>query len=609
MKFRFVLAALAVVSALLSPAAARVVGRLTVNGPATNATAKIEVAGGPVIYVDPAVQPASAPADADFILITHNHGDHQELNSINRIRKPGTVIYSSPPGVPALTTALANTGVAINAVTPGQKFTLGGVEVETVPMYNIVKTGHLRVMNYVGYVLNVGGVRIYAAGDTERVPEMKNITADIALLPLGQTFTMVRVQDAADAALDVRARLAIPYHYGRGEGTVADANTFATLLNGRVRTMLTTPAEGIALEVPDIAAHPVSQTVAPGAAATFSVQAAGSGEVSYQWQRNGTALAGATAASLSIASATAANAGDYTVTVSDANATLTSQMARLLVETPRPGQLVNLSVRAATRPGLPLIVGAATTGGSKSILVRGIGPTLAAFGVAGTLPDPRVDIHATVAGADTIVASNNDWATGGTATLRAAFAATGAFDLANAGSLDAALLTTLDASRTIHVADTAGRTGVALVEVYDANPGTGGRLANLSARNFAGTGDTALIAGFVVSGNVPKRLLIRGIGPGLAAFGVTGALADPRVELFLSEGGKSTLFAANDSWAEPGAAPVRAAFSAVAAFNLPDAASKDAALVVTVPAGAYTAQVTGVGAATGEALVEIYELP
>ncbi|MBI5767594.1 MAG: MBL fold metallo-hydrolase [Verrucomicrobia bacterium] len=596
-------------AALLPSATARVVGRLYVNGPATNATAKIEVAGGPVIYVDPAVLPATTPADADFILITHNHGDHQELNSINRIRKAGTVIYSSTPGVPALTNGLANTGVAINAVTPGQKLNLGGVEVETVPMYNIVKTGHLRVMNYVGYVLNVGGVRIYAAGDTERVPEMKTFTTDIALLPLGQTFTMVSVQDAADAALDVRARLAIPYHYARGEGTLADGNTFVSLLNGRIRTMLTTPTEGLALEVPDIAAHPASQTVAPGAAASFSVQATGSGTVSYQWQRNGTAIVGATNAALSIASTAAANAGDYTVTVSDANATLTSQMARLVVETPRSGQLVNLSVRAATRPGVPLIVGAATTGGSKSILVRGIGPTLAAFGVAGPLPDPRVDVHATVAGVDTIVTSNNDWATGGAAALRAAFTATGAFDLANTASLDAALLTTIDTSRTIHVADTAGRTGVALVEVYDTDPTTGGRLANLSARNFAGTGDAALIAGFVVSGNVPKRLLIRGIGPSLAAFGVTGALADPRVELFLSEGGKSTLFASNDSWAETGAASVRAAFSAVAAFNLPDAASKDAALVVTVPAGTYTAQVSGAGAATGEALVEIYELP
>ncbi len=103
--------------------------------------------------------------------------------------------------------------------------------------------------------------------------------------------------------------------------------------------------------------------------------------------------------------------------------------------------------------------------------------------------------------------------------------------------------------------------------------------------------------------------LIRGIGPRLAAFGVTGALGDPRVDLFLSENGRNRLLASNDNWADGGAGPVRAAFASVAAFDLPDASSRDAALVVTVPAGAFTAQVSGAAAGTGEALIEIYELP
>jgi hypothetical protein len=150
---------------------------------------------------------------------------------------------------------------------------------------------------------------------------------------------------------------------------------------------------------------------------------------------------------------------------------------------------------------------------------------------------------------------------------------------------------------------------VTLVEIYDTEPGGSARLVNLSARNFAGAGDNTLIAGFVISGNVPKRLLIRGVGPRLAGFGVTGALADPKVELFLSDSGRSTLFASNDNWAEIAAAPARAAFTAAGAFDLPDATSKDAALVVMAPAGAFTAQVSGIGSATGEALIEIYELP
>jgi L-ascorbate metabolism protein UlaG (beta-lactamase superfamily) len=611
MNCRILFPLLAAAAFLASSATARVVGRLHVNGPVTNATAKIEVAGGPVIYVDP-IQQTATTADADFILITHNHGDHQSVADLNRVRKPGTVIYSSPPGVPALMTALASAGVTINAVTPGERFVIGGVGVETVPMHNVVRNNHPRVMNFVGYVINVGGVRIYAAGDTERIPEMRTFAADIALLPLGQTFTMISVQDAADAAIDLRARVAIPYHYGRGEGTLADANTFTTLLAGRVQTLLNTGADGFAIEVPDtvaIAGHPASQTVAPGGDFTLAVQATGAGALRYQWRRNGASLAGATAATLALPAVTAASAGDYEVVITDNNGPVISRLARLVVETPRPGQLVNLSVRAAARPGTPLIVGAATTGGGKAILIRGIGPALAAFGVAGTLPDPRLEVHAEVGGRDTIVVSNDNWGGGAAAALRAAFGATGAFDLTDAAGGDAALLTTIDGARTIHVADTQGRPGIALVEVYDAAPAAGGRLVNLSARNFAGTGDAALIAGFVVSGNVPKRLLIRGIGPRLAAFGVTGALGDPRVDLFLSENGRNRLLASNDNWADGGAGPVRAAFASVAAFDLPDASSRDAALVVTVPAGAFTAQVSGAAAGTGEALIEIYELP
>ncbi|MEO6246113.1 MAG: MBL fold metallo-hydrolase [Opitutaceae bacterium] len=592
---------------LAGTSGARVVGRLQAL---TQATVRLEVTGGPIIYIDPTGNPPTS-GDADFILLTHNHSDHQSTAVITRLRKASTVLVSSPPGVPALTAAFP--GTPIMAVTPGQKFLLGTVEVETVPMYNVVKNNHPRAMNFVGYVVNIGGVRVYHAGDTERFPEMKTFTADVALLPLGQTFTMNSVQEAIDAALDVQARIAIPIHWGNAEGTLADAQFFTSALASRMTTMVNTPADGFALEISEsvtFSEHPASLTIAPGAPASLSVQAVGAGALRYQWRRNGVALVGATGAALSIPAAGATDAGDYAVIVSDANGPLTSRFARLTVDVPRPGQLINVSVRAATRGGAaPLIVGAAATGGSKSILVRGAGPALAGFGVVGVLPDPRLDVYADVAGRDTVVATNNDWASGGVAVLRAAFASVGAFDFTNGASLDAALLTTIEGSRTIHVTDTAGRAGVALVEVYDAAPGGTARLTNLSARNFAGSGEAALIAGFVVSGNVPKRLLIRGVGPRLGAFGVTGVLTDPKVELFLSEGGRSVPFASNDNWAETGVAVARAAFVSVGAFELNDIASKDAAMIVTVPAGAFTAQVSGVGSATGEALVEIYELP
>ena len=595
----------------VSPLHARVVARVQAL---TQATVRIEVTNGPIIYIDP-TGINTTPADADFVLLTHNHGDHQSVAVLNRLRKPETVFVSSPPGVPQLMQNFA--GATIHAVTPGMKLSLTpSIEVEMVPMYNVVKNNHPRALNYVGYVLNIGGVRVYHAGDTERFPEMKTFTADVVMLPLGQVFTMNTVQEAVDAAVDLKARIAIPIHWGNAEGTRADAEFFVAQTTARgMQAMVNTPVDGLALELSEtitIAEHPASLTVTPGGAATLRVQASGTGALRYQWRRNGLAVAGATTATLSIPFATAANAGEYEVIVFDANGPQVSRPARLAVEVPEPGRLVNLSVRASTRgAGLPLIVGAVASGGAKPVLLRGIGPALSGFGVSGTLPDPRLDVHAVMNGSDRIVASNNDWGAGGAASaLRASFSAVGAFDLADASSRDAALVTTFDSARTVHVTDTADRRGVALVELYDTEPAGASRLVNLSARNFAGTADDTLIAGFVISGNLPKRLLIRGIGPRLATgFGVTGALADPKLELYLSEGGRSTLFAANDNWGDTGTAIARAAFVSVGAFDLPDGTSRDAALVVTVPAGAFTAQVSGVGGATGEALIEIYELP
>jgi L-ascorbate metabolism protein UlaG (beta-lactamase superfamily) len=90
----------------------------------------------------------------------------------------------------------------------------------------------------VGYIVKVEGVRIYHAGDTERIPEMKKITADIILVPLGQTYTMNSVKDAADSAIDVKASIAIPMHYGQYEGKDSDAVKFAELLKGKIKVII-----------------------------------------------------------------------------------------------------------------------------------------------------------------------------------------------------------------------------------------------------------------------------------------------------------------------------------------------------------------------------------
>ncbi len=137
-----------------------------------------------------------------------------------------------------------------------------------------------------------------------------------------------------------------------------------------------------------------------------------------------------------------------------------------------------------------------------------------------------------------------------------------------------------------------------------ATPGVEGRLINVSTRGFVGSGAEALVPGFVIGGAGPRQLLIRAVGPGLAPFGVTGLLNDP--QLSVAPLGRAAPVAANDNWG--GAPGLIAAFAAVGAFGLP-AGSGDAAVVVWLPPGAYTVTVSGVGGATGVALVEIYDMP
>jgi hypothetical protein len=256
-------------------------------------------------------------------------------------------------------------------------------------------------------------------------------------------------------------------------------------------------------------------------------------------------------------------------------------------------RLANLSVRAAMAAGQTLIVGFSVSGGGRSILIRGVGPTLTSFGLTGTMADPRVEVYNSAA----LVGENEDW--GNSTALSTAFGSVGAFAFLP-NSRDAALLQTVDGTRSVHLKGSGA--GVALVELYDTGSGMSPRLVNVSARNQVGTGDNILIFGFVIDGTGTKSVLIRAIGPRLGDLGVSGVLADPRFEVFRA--GSTTAIAGNDNW-EPSLAST---FGAVGAFDLVPG-SRDAALVTSLTPASYTVQVSGVGGGTGEALVEIYELP
>ena len=351
---------------------------------------------------------------------------------------------------------------------------------------------------------------------------------------------------------------------------------------------------GPAATAPSITAQPQPQTARAGGSVTFSTTASASPAPTYQWQRNGVSIPGATGATLTLASLTAADAGTYKVSVTNSAGTVTSNEAALSVYTPNPAaRLSNLSVRAALAAADTLIVGLSVGGGSRDVLVRAVGPTLGAFGVAGTMVDPRLELYE----GQTRTFANDDWPQN----LAAVFPTVGAFPLGNGNpSKDAAFLQPINGTRSIWARGTGA--GVVLVEAYDTGAPSAARLVNVSARNRVGTGDDILIAGFNISGTGgPKPLLIRAVGPGLAAFGVDGTLADPKLEIFDGSGAKVT---ENDSW-NTSLAPV---FTSVGAFGLP-AGSRDAALIVSLAPGSYTAQVSGVGGLTGDAIIEVYELP
>lgn len=275
-------------------------------------------------------------------------------------------------------------------------------------------------------------------------------------------------------------------------------------------------------------------------------------------------------------------------------------LVRISAGTPS-SRLANLSARGFIATGSELAVGIVSAGGPKSLLLRAIGPTLGSFGVIGPLATPRLE--AIPGDAAVATAVNAGW--GGLPALATAFSGVGAFPL-TASSNDSALLSTHNGgTMTARVTSAAtGGSGIALAEIYDRDPAVvTGRLVNLSVLGSVGTGAQTLVPGFVIAGNTSKLLLIRAVGPGLAPFGVTGVLADPRLTVVAQ--GATAPVVANDDWADD--ATLAAAFAAAGAFPLlPD--SRDAAVLVRLTPGAYTVTVSGAGESTGRALVEIYDL-
>jgi hypothetical protein len=256
--------------------------------------------------------------------------------------------------------------------------------------------------------------------------------------------------------------------------------------------------------------------------------------------------------------------------------------------------LVNISMRANVGAAEKVAIAGFILRGdgaeAKSLLLRGIGPSLSASGVAGCLADPALDLYDEHG---TLIATNDNWRSAEEASIQT----TG---LAPTNSKEAAIMAKLaPGSYTVVLRGVNESSGVGLVEVYDLDPTTGSRLANLSARAFAGNGANVLIGG-VTFHSTSDSLLLRVSGPSLAARGVTDALSDPAIELYNADG---VLLGENDNWGD------NANAAEIAATSLAPNDSREGAILLAPGPGSYTVIVRGAAQTSGVGLVEAFILP
>jgi cyclophilin family peptidyl-prolyl cis-trans isomerase len=271
--------------------------------------------------------------------------------------------------------------------------------------------------------------------------------------------------------------------------------------------------------------------------------------------------------------------------------------------TTAPGRLVNISTRMQVGTGDNVLIGGfivrgTSSSSTKRLLVRGIGPSLSSNGVANPLADPIIELHDS---SGAVLATNDNWQT--------SYATTNAIKdtgIPPSSSLEAALVATVPATTsgsayTVVLKGVSDGTGVGLVEIYDLDYGPGSTALNISTRGNVDTGENVMIGGFFIGGNNSNKIFVRGIGPSLTAQGVSGALADPQLELRNPQG---TLLDSNDDWQS---SPHK---SDIQATGIPPSNAKEAALYDVLAPGAYTAILRGGGPTpTGVGLVEIYQLP
>ena len=195
-----------------------------------NCHSSIKISEGKTIYIDP-FKIEKEMHDADIIFITHDHYDHYSPEDVEKVASNKTIIVA-PKTVKALS-EMRN----VILVEPNNKYEVEGIKIETVPSYNINKAFHPKENEWVGYIIEIEGTRYYIAGDTDITPENKQVKCDIALIPVGGTYT-TNFKEAAELANIIKPKIVIPTHYGSIVGEKEDGEKFKELINPEINCHL-----------------------------------------------------------------------------------------------------------------------------------------------------------------------------------------------------------------------------------------------------------------------------------------------------------------------------------------------------------------------------------
>jgi sugar lactone lactonase YvrE len=545
-------------------------------------------------------------SDADLLSLADMDGN----NTIRKITPEGVV--STLAGTAQYYGFFDATGAAARF---GMGYVYAGLATDNAGNVYVADSGNraVRKITDTGIVTTLAGKPGTPSAGQLGTPNTPSVLSFVAADSSGNVFVTVRVgirkitPDGTVTTVLASSNEPASFRYASGIAVDSAGNLYvADSQNNVIYKGVPVPS---ANAEPAINRQPQSHTIALGGTVALTVEANGIPAPTFQWTKNGAVLPGATNATLLIAGAAAANAGNYACIVTNIAGSVTSAAATLAISsTANAGRVVNFSVRAPAGTGaqtlnVGLVVGGPSAPAGQPVLLRAIGPSLAAFGVTGFLADPKLELYS----GPTKINENDNW--GGDAQITSVSGRLGAFPLSVTTSKDAALYqSSLTAGAyTMVITGASLATGVALAEIYDAtlagfSNSAAPRLINVSVRTQVTAGGDPIIAGFVIGGETSKTLLVRASGPALADFGISGALYYPNLRLYSG----AALLRENDRWGTATAANA-AAFALTGAFPFASGSS-DAALVVTLPPGAYTAQVTGGGGA-GLVLLEVFDVP